>query len=684
MALKLLSGKRWKDVIHSLFDKETRASVVYKETTVWADGYTPMSSALCDNVSYYSDIKFGKPVYYKRIWYRDWVDLECYGIKSDGEEHGDRLQEIIDRYATVPQKFDLPRGSILVNSEHNFRGHTYRGHGSDGVGATILRINGRKGPRSVRKMRMLDLQIASRTQDQTVGLLSPGSYPGTNTYKGATRYFSKGNDGDGLSIDEESLRKLIEPDFFVRDAPLPDGVYPNATWPQGSYWEIPSHPKVTRYAVQTSRAYSINPYDYNECYGLGVFGIFDVRNVVITGFGIGVNLYGDVNFKGDSEAPNGYIADRGYFEGVSVQGCTFGYLATGGDANKNRFVSCESRNIEVYGVCDNSLLGNYWDDHHSIDCGFQHYCVPTDSSFAIFVEPYGEAGNFTTGVNRPSRFGANTTVLGGPLASGYLLNGNAGGQYGSTQRKLIVNNLNVNERLGFGNGGFALYVTNFGGTLSGGGYSNNIFRFYNKGQAIEQAGRTRGKVPAGVAMRNAAFSGSVVGSVYDINSLYSNDGADDYNYQGIMFSPNDELINERYNGTNPKRWSCDQGGRRLPYNEGLTATCTNEYRGNYVLSGPTTLLEVGDYITLQGVAMRITSMASNTQFTTGQDVAGTNMAISYSYPSFRAEGQGRGTTQQRPTDLRPADAGWHYYDLTLNAVITWTGTGWKNAQNQSV
>jgi hypothetical protein len=671
---ELTGGERYYDVLFDVFDLYTREPITYQETKVWCDGYTLMRPDLCDDVTYLQLTKLGRPVYYRRFWRGGWIDLESYGIRDDGQEHGQMLQQVIDRYAAVPQKFNFPGGSILVNSEHNFRGHTFRGQGSEGVGATILRVNGPKGPKSVRKVKIRNLQIASRGLDQSIGLLPPGNYPGTNTYKGTTRYFSKGNDGDGLSIDEESLRKLIEPDFFVRDAPLPDGVYPNATWPEGSYWELPSHPKVTRYAVQTSRAYSPNPYDHNESYGLGVFGIFDVRNVVITGFSIALNLYGDVNFKSDPEAPNGYIADRGYFEGVSVQGCTFAYLATGGDANKNRFVSCEQRNIEVYGVCDNSLLGNYWDDHHSIDCGFQHYCVPTDSSFAIFVEPYGEAGNFTTGVNRPSRFGANTTVIGGPLASGYLLNGNAGGQYGATQRRLIVNNFTVNQRLNFGESGFTFYVNRLGASLSGGGFSDNIFRFFNKGQAIEQAGRTRSKIPAGTAMRNTAFSGFLVGSVYDINNLYSGNGADDYNYQAVMFSPNDELINERYNGSNPRHWVCIQGGCRTNYQEGLTATCAGDSTGKYTLSGPTAKLEVGDHISLNGTAMRINTIVSPTQFITGIDVIGSNMVINYPSPVFKAQVRGTGTNDQRPKDLRPVDAGWDYCNTEMGKVQTWMGT----------
>jgi hypothetical protein len=670
-SFKLTEGVRWKDVIHQLFDKVLRSQVNYRETTVWCDGYTPMRDDLCDGVSYLRDTVKGRPVYYERVWHRNRIQLASYGIIADGLEHGPALQEVLSRYQSVPQQFDFPMGNILIGNDHNFFGHVLRGKGAK---RTFLRVSGMKGLHSVRDGELYDLQICSRGLDQSVGLLPAGQYPGINN----NRYYSEGYDGGpggGQSTNPDIQRTYVIPDFFVRDSPLPAGTYPNATYPTGSYWELPSRSGPTRYSKQTSRAYSTNPYDHNSGYGLGVFGICIVKNVIVTGFPIGVNIYGDVNMKGDPEAPNGYIADRCVFENVSVQGCTFGWLFTGGDANQSVIIGCEARNIEGWGFMDNSLLGNHFFGCHVIDANLGAYFVPQASGYGTFTGCYSEEGNLTTGLNRPSRFDGFTTVTGGIFGSGVVYNGPAGGLIGNTGQKLIANDLSANKRLGLGDL-FAFFQDSASSwKITGGDFADKLLVILRTNSVIQKGPSTRNNSPAGIAFRNSYEHGYLRGAIKEFNGpIYASTGSADYNYNETMFQVGDTLLNDTYNGHNNRLWVCTQGGKVNGYTENLKVSDLGNYR--YQLSGPTNVLATGDWLIINGHATQITQFESSTVFqTTDPALGASNSSITYLNPVFCALERGRGTTAQRPTTLKATDAGWDYWNFENGGKVeTWNGT----------
>jgi hypothetical protein len=182
--------------------------------------------------------------------------------------------------------------------------------------------------------------------------------------------------------------------------------------------------------------------------GVLISSKMSMRNVWVTHFEKGVEIYGDI-YNG-----NGYDASRGVYHNLTIAVCKTGLRTVGGDANQNTFYDLDIRDIDSIGLMESSFLGNTYYSPHFNNCKGGAIRVTDLNSIVSFYDVYMEDGMPVSKVTgNTSFFGARTfatQIEGGmvqrgvsfgkisvrevTLTEGLMLQNNWGGNWGLFNR----------------------------------------------------------------------------------------------------------------------------------------------------------------------------------------------------------------------------------------------------------
>lgn len=96
-----------------------------------------------------------------------------------------------------------------------------------------------------------------------------------------------------------------------------------------------------------------------------------------------------------------------------------GLLTLGGDSNAGNFTALNVTGCTGYGIKDASFLGNHYFGCHASENTLGHYFSAIYNNYSVFLGVYSEGGAQTQPFIYPtSRFGRNTTVIGGDHGAG--------------------------------------------------------------------------------------------------------------------------------------------------------------------------------------------------------------------------------------------------------------------------
>lgn len=249
--------------------------------------------------------------------------------------------------------------------------------------------------------------------------------------------------------------------------------------------------------------------DYGS--GIQLRGRASIKNVRIQDFpNFGLLLATDGNQPGNVNLSS---IDTVICTGIGMHGL----LAIGGDSNACKITGLSTVSCSGYGIKDRSFLGNHYFSCHTSLCGIGAYYSSQNNNFSVFVGCYSEGGaRLYPYQNSTSRFGRNSTVIGGDHGSGIA----------SSLPGLFPTNFNGNQF----SLGRALYVT---GQLTAGNLLNRGFSF-----RTESTTETISLVNSG---NGSAGTGAAVGFYCGLGSgLFSsiNDDVMKTGQVGVVWSMN--------------------------------------------------------------------------------------------------------------------------------------------------
>lgn len=418
-------------------------------------------------------------------------------------------------------------------------------------------------------------------------------------------------------------------------------------------------------------------YKYRGC---EVFAVSTFRDCSIINFsGHGLVVYGAVNDH--SSGPAGYDASLSRFENIKVaSNGGNGVWAVGPDANQIHFTQVDARDNGRFGIWDQSFLGNMWYTCHcNNNAEGPYWCqLPTtQSTFEnCYSEMYDPSFNVDGSYARPSRFdGSPAIIIGGlhgagliggtVLSSGSLTPINFGNlQIGDGGINFPLPGYDANHmwRLGtpdgLGYNGSGDHTTN-AITLRPGLFESDTMNF------LRPESTYYGRIASQylVAFKKIFLGGKLrmpVNSLTEVSSI-----------SGIQIMKGDRFYNNDYDGSNPEGWMCKSPGVYKTVSGSITA----HNNGPTLVLSDASQFNTNDSIVWDNVVYTLTSRDGLSGFYVSPvpQTAGT-FAVTFAIPKYKAFGTGAGTTAQRPSTLTADDAGWQYFDTTLNTLLTWSGS----------
>lgn len=615
------SGRSYLDEI---FDINTGEKDSYVQVTTWWDG-TAMNDGKCDGVIFK---KYTDGSYYKRVIKNHTVNLLWWGAVADNAT--DTAPMLTAAIAALPSTGDytifIPAGDYRFNSTITLN--------------KPIRILGTVGTYLFFAISVQALHVVG------------------NMYRGY----------------RPSLKDIA---VYAAGKSTTDG-WTGGVYPIGDIDPDPSH------------------FQYH---GILIETLCDLENVKVGSFsGHGVRVYGSIS---DGSNASHVIIRGGLIE--SNRGA--GIYISGPDANACLFDGIDIRDNNLCGVYDESFLGNEVRSCMLHDNGyyfFGHYKQTNANAVPVVVGNYFEGQPVPNSMISPYGYavdqtnGAGWTGNGAYFSSGKWNKMFTGAGVAGSNVQIGFSNDPVNESVSFdvydhsGGSSARLKSTN-ANTIEYNQVVNNAYNdiwTFGSIRAIIGGGSTNGQY-RGLYFPSHGFMSVLIGGKF-FQHAKSVANAD---LVPFSYMVGDVVYNSNYNGANPEGWICTQagfGGATIPP---YTGTIQISTEGDTTLhtNGQTRDLLPGDTIVVDGQEVTILSknltngviwyfrcnknMPANA---TWRNVSGYGTSL-----KWKAFGQGRGTTAQRPT-LTADDAGWKYFDTTINSLIEWTGTAWRILEDTAV
>jgi hypothetical protein len=385
------------------------------------------------------------------------------------------------------------------------------------------------------------------------------------------------------------------------------------------------------------------------------------------------------------------------FIGLKITGCGGdGILINGADANHMLFMDLDIRDNVGFGYTDDSLLGNHVMFAHFNNNKRGTFRVRGPGNSALLNMIYTEEiQDYLTLPSTNKEKGYGGYLYGNAKLSGGTVSPEGSGMPGSkvfcyNQAEACVGSFSSGISFGtvsIGKGG--LY---FNGGLTftpvneaegyryhqGSSFTGNIAEYLTRNLSLAQTGRPAQSDAVNLVTPFINGNRHLLVRVYEELTTYKNQSGDNF-----TFFAGDRITEHYPNAWRPLALLCVGGGQyRDDYTTSMTLTPTARIDGNYehVFSGTDPIPAIGSFITVAGigpfqVAGRGLDPRAITLAPSSLPITGGSHAVGYAKPTFRPEGAGSGSTEQRP-DLTGYGGPWQYWNTSTNTLQTWTGTNW--------